>query len=178
MKNLKAQSQIVATVLLILIVVAAAVVIMSFVLPFVNKQLDKGKCFEVVDKLEIVNNAKYTCQDLTDPDNRKVSVQIHIGPVSDLVSGFIIEFGGAASKTYEITKKTDNGIAHVMNYNGQEFGEALKFPGNNEERTYVFEYDLNNLGAINSIDVYAKLADGQICASSDSVKKVPFCKVG
>jgi len=169
-KSKSAQSQIVASVLLILIAIATVVIIMNFVIPFVRNQLSGADCLDVTGKVSIQNNPKYTCITI---DNR-VSVQVHVGDVDESISGFMIELGGASSKSFEIRAEEMGAIDGIFMYPGEDDEEALELPGKNEERTYVIAHEL---GYIDFVKVYPILLNDKTCDSSDIVNNIGQCKV-
>lgn len=163
-KNKNAQSNVVESVLLILIVIAAIVIIMVFVINFVNKQLAGGSCFDVSDKIEVRNSAKYTCYN---PTGDNMLVKIWVGDVKDKIKGYSIELGGASSKTYKIENKQPT--SGVKLYNGSEI---LWIPGRGEEQTY----NISNIDTKpDFVKVYPILKDDKICdaISQISVNECP-----
>jgi flagellin-like protein len=162
MKNIKSQSGIIAAVLLILIVIVSALVVMSFVVPFVKKQLEGTGCLDVAGGIEIANNLQYTCYN---PDSSVLSVQIHYGDVANLTNGFHISVGGGGTSS---TIKIPEDDTKFEMYNGA----PTSLPGNNEERTY-------NLSGISSlpeaITVYPILSNGDVCDLSDSITSITTC---
>jgi flagellin-like protein len=162
MRMKKAQSEVIATVLLILIVLITGGIIMSFVVPFVQRQLEGTGCFDVISKVEISRDDRYTCY-----KDGEISVQIHIGDVEKELGGFVIELGGAASRSYEISDGLT--IEGVKMFGGEK---VLSLPGQNEERTYL----LTSSDIPDSVSVYPKLASGQTCERSDFLSQVNVCK--
>jgi len=158
----RSQSQIITTILLILIGVIAAGIIMSFIIPFIKDKLQGGDCLDVVNKIEI--SSGYTCYNTTD-DLNYTHVQVHIGEIKDLISGFAIELGGPSSKTFRITNDSHSSIEM---YGGGEFD----LPGDNEERTYVITQSRDKP---ESISVYSILKNGKACPSSDSIVDIEVC---
>ena len=152
----KAQSQIVTAVLLILIVIALAVVVLNFSMNFVKDKLSGTGCFEAVDKVTFTNSNDYTCYKA--PDLR---LQVHIGDINESISGFLIETGGANTKSIEIKegKQADDDIKMYEPVDGDT---KLHIPGKNEERTY--EFPNNNP---ETVKIYPILTDGQVCEASD-----------
>ena len=164
----KAQSQIVTAVLLILIVIALAVVVLNFSMNFVKDKLSGTGCFEAVDKVTFTNHNKYTCY--KDPDLR---LQVHIGDIEESISGFLIETGGATTKSIEIKegKAEDTEVVVMFNPPEDENDGDLHIPGKNEERTYIFVK--NNP---ETVKIYPILTDGQVCEASDILEKIILCK--
>ncbi len=163
MINKRGQSQIVSTVLLILLVVTAVVLIFSFVIPFVKEKLSSGDCLEVAGKVEI--STGYTCYNDIDG---KMQVQVHIAEIEDITEGFNIELGGASTKAVKIIEGKNGASDEVEMCDGTI---TLNLPGNNEERTYIF----NNTEKPNAIRVYPILTGGKSCGVSDSITVIDNC---
>ena len=161
----KAQSQIVTAVLLILIVIALAVVVLNFSMNFVKDKLSGTGCFEAVDKVTFTNHNKYTCYKA--PNLR---LQVHIGDINESISGFLIETGGANTKSIEI-KEGNNADTDVQMYKPADGDTKLHIPGKNEEKTYKF---LDNNPE--TVKIYPILTDGQVCEASDILEKIILCK--
>jgi len=155
----RSQSQIVSTVLLILIVITAIVLIFSFVIPFVKDKLSEGDCLDVAGKVEI--STGYTCH-----NGSAMQVQVYIADIEEIIEGFSIELGGPSSKTIKIEES--NGISGVKMCNQSA---VIYLPGNNEERTYVFE----NVNKPTLVRVYPILKGGKVCSSSDTTTTIDDC---
>lgn len=154
----RAQSQIVSTVILILITIVAAGLIIGFIIPFVKDKLSGGDCLDIINQVEI--SSGYTCYDDSGVDNY-TQVQIHIGPVRNLIDGFIVELGGASSKSFKIL---ENDNSDVSMYNNENFS----LPNDAEERTYI----LNIFSKPDYIKVYPVLRGDKYCGEADSVLSI------
>jgi len=172
MDNKKSQSQIVSTVLLLLIVMAAITIIMGFVIPFVNQEIKKGDCIDVVREAYIVNDLRYTCYEDDVPGNENVSVQVHIGDIENKIEGFIITLGGASGTSYDIKEGTID--PKLKMYSDVGYGEALTLPRKSEERTYVI--DTSTLPKPDNIGLYLTLTNGYTCDASDIFESVEKCE--
>lgn len=161
----RSQSQIIATVLLIMIVIASAVILMNFAVPFVKKQLAGSGCFDAIRSVSISDNKKYTCYDTS---TKEMRVQAHIGDSNENINGFLIELGGAASKSIKITN--DSLYENVRMYDST-YNKKLELPGKNEDRTYVIKSE-----AVESVKIYPILKEGSSCGVSDSLEKVDVCR--
>jgi len=166
-KSKRSQGGIISAVLLILIVIAAAGIVIIFVIPFVKDKLSSGDCLDVVGKVEI-SSSDYTCYD---SGNTEMEVQVGIGAVRDLISGFSVELGGASSKTFKIINST-TGITDVTMYSGGVPVVPIELPGNNEQRTYIFD---NILSKPDFIKVYPILENGKACDASGVVSVIDNC---
>ena len=170
----KAQSQIVTAVLLILIVIALAVVVLNFSMNFVKDKLSGTGCFEAVDKVTFTNSNKYTCfndsDGSVDGTEDHLLLQVHIGDINESISGFLIETGGASTKSIEI-KEGKPADTDVEMYEPADGDTKLHIPGKNEEKTYKF---LDNNPE--TVKIYPILTDGQVCEASDILEKIILCK--
>jgi FlaG/FlaF family flagellin (archaellin) len=109
LKRKKGLSNVVSTMILIALAVATVGIVASYVISFVNKNLeDSGDCFEALDKIQI--NNEYTClwdNSLYDPRVRFTAVAVEI-EISDLeVDKLLISLSGEGeSKTLELINGT------------------------------------------------------------------------
>jgi hypothetical protein len=162
----KGQSMIISSVLLILLVVIVTFIIIGFVVPFVKNQLSGTDCFAAVDKVKIINSAKYSCYNSS--KGGEMNVQIRISD-DDIISGFSIELGGASTNSYEIKDGTSDSDVKMF---GGNYDDLLEIPGKNEERTYV----INSSVIPESVRVYPRLEDGRSCESAQEVNKIISCE--
>ncbi len=158
--NRKAQSQIISTVILILLVLATATIIFSFVLPFVRDKLSSGNCLDVIGKLEIDHNPKYTCYGIdSSEDVTNLSLKVQIGDIRDLIEGFNIKLGGAEGKTIKI--KNGTAITGVSMYSDSE----IELPEDNGEKIYIIQISEKP----DDIKIYSVLQGGKTCPVEDSI---------
>ena len=172
----KAQSQIVTAVLLILIVIALAVLILNFSTTFVKEKLSGTGCFDAVGQVEFTNSNKYTCFDSkgdTIGANDELLLQVHLGDINESVVGFLLETGGANTRSVEI-RAGDTGTDNIYMF-GKVDTDPLEIPGRNEERTYVIL--VGDAGVPESVKIYPILNDEQVCEASDAIQRVSLCKI-
>ncbi|HLC56272.1 MAG TPA: hypothetical protein VJJ23_03495 [Candidatus Nanoarchaeia archaeon] len=133
-KYKRAVSSVIASVLLILITIAATSVLAFIIIPFVRNSLNEGtNCFQVIDKIEIINEA--SCYTLS-PETSKVKVKA--GNINLEGIYLVIEKDGD-EVSYEIT---NNSIVNDINNR-----EALKLPtSGGGERTYNFNFRSSKAG--------------------------------
>ncbi|MEK6872484.1 MAG: hypothetical protein AABW90_00550 [Nanoarchaeota archaeon] len=165
------QSEIMGTVILILIVVSISIILLTFAVPFVKERLAGTDCFNVINQVSF-SDSKYTCFDNkndVDATNDEINLQVHFGELNESLEGFLIELGGAASKSIEIKEGNINDDGIWM-YNSVDT-DPLKLPGKNEERTYVI---LNEYPEY--VRIYPILTGGKTCDVSDIIDKLPLCK--
>ncbi|MBS3079720.1 hypothetical protein J4218_06370 [Candidatus Pacearchaeota archaeon] len=161
----RSQSEVVSTVLMILIGIVAVMIIAAFIISFVKGQIDKSKCFDVTDIIEVKNNPTYSCYNST---GKYMLVQVHFAEANALLEGFSLEIGGADTVTYKILNNTAIGV--VKMYNGTL--TTLTLPGDNSERTY-------NVSGINtkpdSVKIYPILKGGKTCSSPSILNTINTC---
>ena len=163
----KAQSQIISTVILILIVISLAIIILNFAVPFVKDRLAGTSCLDVVGQVTFSNSPTYTCFNKnSDPD--EIRLQVHIGDIDDILKGFLIELGGASTRSIQII---NGSIVNNVKMFGLSYTDPLELPGRNEERTYVIKGEFPE-----TINIYPLLKDGNVCGVSDSIDRLDSCR--
>ncbi len=173
----KSQSELITTILLILLAVSIIVIVSAFLMPFIKNQISKSDCFSVIDKIGIRNNPSYTCYDTS---VSKLRVQIYMEDIQNKISSFIIEAGGAETKSVEVINNTAQDSTLCMYDKSQPNSCApaprkIEFPLKNEERTYV----ISGLTAKpDVIRAYLKMKTGETCDASDILIEVPDCLLG
>lgn len=165
--NKKSQSQIITAVLLILIVIGLAVIILNFSTNFVKDKLDSTGCFDIVDKVNFIESNKYTCY-----RNGEMLLKVHLGDIENSTTGFLIEIGGASTKSIKIT----NGaiISGVKMYSAEVNNDPaiLVLPKKNEERTYIITVS----DTPESVKINPIINDEQVCEASDILESIVLCK--
>ncbi len=170
-KSKRSQSEIMGTVILILIVVSIAVILFTFAVPFVKERLAGTGCFDIINQVSF-SDSKYTCfnnKNDVDASNDEINLQVHFRELNESLEGFLIELGGATSKSIEIKKGSS--FNNVKMYNGN-YNELLELPGKNEERTYTFLQ-----GYPEYVRIYPILKGGKTCDVSDVIDKLTLCKI-
>ena len=147
-KNKRAVSSVIASVLLILITIAATSVLAFIIIPFVRNSLNEGtNCFQVIDKIEIINEA--SCYSLSNDDSKG---KVKVGNINLEAIYLVIEKDGDEI-SYEIT---NNSIINDINDGG-----VLKLPtSGGGERTYNFNFKTSKAGV-------GIIVDGKRCGVSD-----------
>lgn len=164
----KGQSQVVTSVLLILIVIALAVIVLNFSTSFVNDKLSETGCFDVIqgDGVRFVDNKKYTC--FKEGEIDEIFLQVSVGDVNDSLSGFLIELGGASTRSIEIK---DGEIIEGVRMSEGAYGDPVSLPpSRNSARTYVIQGSFPDI-----VKIYPILNDDQVCEASDSIDSLPLC---
>lgn len=170
MKNFKkrGQSEVISTVLMILIAIAAVTVIAGFVINFVQNQIEKSKCVEVINPpaIEIKNNPLYTCYEKS-PSNT-LRVQIHSSTSKEILEGFSLEVGGADTITFKIKNNTE--VDNVKMNTGET---KINLPSENSERTYKFS---GIPIKPDTIRLYPIIKEDRICEAISIVNTIEECK--
>lgn len=167
-----AQSEVISTILLILLVIASIAVIMGFVIPLVKDQLKKNECFDYSGKIEIINNEKYTCYNMS---AKNLSIQIHFGDIDEESTNPIkgikmIVNSEGKSENFEIIPPNSNPNERVYMYSGG----ILEIPKKNSERAYNI---ININSRPNSTAVYFILNDGRECSDAAyTADYISLCK--
>ncbi|MBU1136531.1 MAG: hypothetical protein KJ559_03410 [Nanoarchaeota archaeon] len=131
MKNCRAVSGVVVSVLLIVISVAAVGMIASFIIPMIKSNLEEGAtCFELLDYVSVVNS-EYTCYSSED-----TRVMIERGMKNYSISEIDIRlvFGGK-SKTIKLEEGMDGTSQGVKMFDGSTI---ISLPGFGGAETYIF----------------------------------------
>lgn len=172
-KDNKAQSEIMGTVILILIVISISVILFTFAIPFVQERLAGTSCFDVINQVSF-SDSKYTCFDDNVASDDEINLQVHFGELNESLEGFLIELGGATSRSFEIKEgKTFDDIkmfGKKKTGEDYEYGDPLELPGKNEERTYVISKDYPEY-----VRIYPILTGGKTCDVSDIIDRLPKC---
>ena len=165
-KSNTSQSMIISTVLLILLVIVASMVIFSFVIPFVKDRLASGNCIDVVNKVSIEEDIRYTCYDDT---NKNVSVKIRIGDVRELIEGFRVVIDSTNSESVDI--KNETSAIGISMYNGTDYTLNLSLPSNNGAITYKIPHSTQP----ESVSVHPILKGGSTCDSTQDKVIIDEC---
>ena len=164
-KNNKAQSELITTVLLILISIAAVVLVSTFVLNMVRQNLQGTDCFKTSGQLSIDLTSKYTYYN---PVLDEVSVTIDRGEKDFNLTGLSISVGSAAvSKSYVVRYSgSDAGISAYG-------GATLTLPGLSETRTYIINVASANLGTITNVKIAPIIYPNKLCQEGVDEQTIP-----
>ena len=162
MKNKKAVSGIVATVIMIALVMAVAGVVWVVVTNLVSEQLeDVGSCLDVIGKVSL--EQRYTCYNSS---SKITQFSITIGDIN--VSKVVVAISGAgATKSYEIAREPTT-IPGLTDYYGNS---EIKLPNKNEGLTYrSSDFDSKP----DSIKLYPVVNKKQ-CDATDTITELSSC---
>jgi flagellin-like protein len=170
MRNKRAISAVVATVLLILLTIVAITVLASLVVPFVKDNLSGGECIKYKDYFsfeEKIEGKNYNCFDSpwqgltikTKPDVNNSK--------NDLGGFFITLIGDDRSQTYRVYQNGSGFSERVL-------GESkFYYPKPGETITYVF----NTGFQYNTAIISPMLQSDKVCDKDDEIKIIS-CESG
>lgn len=180
MKNKKALSTVVSTVLIILLVIVAVTIVWASVKNFIKDQTEKTKCFDVEASDKVKINDYYTCYQDVEPDGDidTVTFSIELGDVE--IDGLVVSilFGGGtaggSTKTYTITNTLQT-ISGLEPYPAGGPTTSVSLPDKNSGKTYVASgFGNGDYEYIDWIKI-APIVDGNQCGPSDQSYEVPDC---
>jgi flagellin-like protein len=157
MLDKKSQSEVITTVLLILVAIIAVMIISGFVINFINNQLKSSDCLEVQNKIAIKSSLQYTCHNIT---GNYTLVQIEIGDIKNITSGFQINLDVSGSTTSTNVPSTNGTISLLSG------GNARMPQGIGGVETYKI---VNTKGIPDTIRVIPILSDGRACTQVATV---------
>jgi len=168
MKNKKALSSVIATVLLILLVTAAIAIVWVFVNNIVNKNTKSTEsCFDIESSGTVTINPYYTCYNAT---SGEVQFSISIGD-AEIDSLIIAITAEGTSKSFTLTNNSAN-FTNLKPYKGI-YGANVKLPGKNEGLTYVAN-GFSGSDKIDSIKISPVVGSEQ-CPAVDSTSQIDNC---
>jgi hypothetical protein len=170
MKNKKALSGVIATVLLILLVTASIAIVWVFVNNIVTKNTESTQsCFDVESSGTVTINSYYTCYNTTEEE---VQFSISIGD-AEIDSLIILITAEGISKSFTLTNENAN-FTNLKPYKGA-YGDYVKLPGKNEGLTYVAK-GFDGVDKIDSIKI-SPIIDENQCSASDTTSQVDSCSL-
>jgi hypothetical protein len=171
-KNKKALSTVIATVLIILLVLVSVAIVWKFIQNIVNpEKLDKAQsCFDATSSGKVTINDYYTCYNQTS-NEVQFSIDIKDVTIDSLVVSILV---GGNSKSFTLTNN-DTIVPNLRPYKGSS-GTTVKLPGKNEGKTYVAEGFEAGAGKVDWIKIAPVIA-GQQCDASDETYQVDYCSL-
>lgn len=170
LKNKKAVSTVIATVLLILLVTASMAIVWTLVNNFVREKTE-NKCSNVQLPNEVTIEDSYTCYNITS-NGEEVQFSINIGDV-DIDSLVISILIGGNSKSFTLTND-NTAYQDIRPYQGN-YGDPVKLPGKNEGRTYIAN-GFSETGEVESIEI-APIISARQCDATDEIYQVENCSM-
>jgi len=178
LKNKKALSTVVATVVIIMLTVAAVAIVWTFVKGMVDRNKNQVEsCFNVEAGEKVSLEGLYTCyEDTNNPDDgdfEQVQVSLNIADVE--VEAVVISImAGGSTKTVTLTN-TDTAYEDVAYFNGPGgFNYPLSLPDKKSGRTYVIAGFAEGLDKVDWIKI-APIVNGNQCGVTDQINDVANC---
>ena len=172
MKNKKAVSGVITTVLLIALSLVAIGVVWGVVNSLISEKTDNVEaCIGNFDKVEL--NGRYICYNTS---AEELQVSINIGDIKSVNKVIIYVEGDGSTSSFELTD-TDTAYTNVKNYPAGSYGDAnVKLPGKNSGKTYVVNTTalLGSGISPDSIKILPFIG-GQECQASDVVNEIISC---
>ncbi len=163
MKNKKALSQVVSTVLLIALAIALIAGIWGTIQSFVEERLEKTEsCYGIFEKIKI--NGEYTCYNSSD-NILQISISRGEIEIDSLLVGISME---TSSKTFTLTNQNIT-IEGVTNYPNNSTG--VKLPSKEGGKTY-YVYGIDSFPK--KIELAPKINQNQ-CDVADSTSQINYC---
>ena len=170
MRNKKALSSVIATVLLILLVTVSIAIVWAFVNNIINKNTKSTEsCFDIESSGTVTINPYYTCYNST---SGEVQFSISIGD-AEIDSLIIAITAEGTSKSFTLTNEYTNDT-NLKPYKGS-YGANVKLPGKNEGLTYVAS-GFDGSDKIDSIKI-APVIDEEQCSAVDTTSQVDSCSL-
>jgi hypothetical protein len=171
-KNKKALSTVIATVLLILLVLVATTIVWTFVRNMVTERTQGTQsCFEAQSSGKVAIEDSYTCYNHS---FNEVQFSINIGDIiiDSLLISILVD---GNSKSFILTNN-DTVVQNLKPYKGN-YGTSVKLPGKNEGKTYVADFSSQltpGAGKVDSIKI-APMVEGKQCDASDETYEIDYC---
>lgn len=168
-KNKKALSMIVSTLILTLLVVSAAAIIWGVVGNMVDDKIEGSEsCFNIFGKISI--NEEYTCYY---SNTGIVQFSLEIGDI-DVDAVMISIQSESSSRIIEITN-TAASIPFLANYNSADFeSDLISLPPKNGGNTYAY-YEAGIFTTAPSSIKIAPIIGNKVCALSDTLEPIQNC---
>lgn len=164
-KNRKALSPIIATVLLILLSIAGISIIAGVLIPFVKEKMQEAKecsqIIEVEDALKIDTENGFACY-YDDGGVKKAKITIHRGNI-ELYGIRVALIGEGDSKVVDIIDGEENLGIEML-----DGGEAV-LPGKGGEKTYIIDTSMTTLK--NAI-IAPMMSSKNLCKETDNIELV------
>ncbi len=167
MKNKKALSAVVATVVIILLTMAAITIVWTFVKKVINENQNQvDSCFNVETGEKVTLNELYTCYT---EDSVQVSLNIADVEVDAVVISIMV---GGNSKVVTLTN-VERTYDDIKYYDNEE-ETHLTLPGKNEGKTYIVS---GFSGTINNVDWIriAPVVNTHQCGITSQINDIPNC---
>lgn len=150
-------SPVIAVVLLLLITIIAAGIIVTFVVPFVNDNLESsGECFDVLGDLSF-DETPFNCFNST---NSRTGFSVRVD--NDAIIGFRVSLQATgSSNAVDIENGTENSEIRMLT--DIDFNQPLQVPERGGVRTYV------SMGIFDKAEIFPILKGGGKCELADEI---------
>jgi len=168
-KNKKALSTIIATVILILLTIAATIIIWTTIQGTIEDNISSGEACnaEIFDKITI--NSRYTCYNET---SGLFQFSISLGEIE--IDSLLISIGTEGfSNSFEMSNE-ELAIPYITNYTGG-LGN-INLPAKNSGKTYYFNITASELSGEPVSIIIAPIIDGISCQKTDSLFQIDSCE--
>jgi flagellin-like protein len=170
MKNKKAVSPVITTILLILIAIAAVGILAAYVLPGVDIE-PQAECFKAIDQIEIDTASKQTCW-YNEGGDIILNISVKRGSEPLGIERFIITvFGEGKSETFDLGDGENMANAAMIN---QPYNTPLEIPKRRELRTYRLKTSQFTT-EITSAEI-APVVEGNIFCNAANRKNIESCQ--
>lgn len=184
MKNKKALSTVVSTLLIILLVVVSVAIVWTTVRNFIHNQTEKTKCFDVETGDKVMINDYYTCYRDIGNDGDIDEVQFSIELTDANIDGLVVSmlFGGPSggeSRSFIIPKIADFVVENPTTiypypYNPGNPTVRISLPDKNSAKTYVAVGFANGYQYMDWIKI-APIVETNQCGMSDQIYEIQEC---
>lgn len=173
-KNKKALSTVIATVLMILLVMVATAIVWEFVVNIAKNQTEGVQsCFAATSSGKVAINDYYTCYNITSGEVQ-FSIDVKDVDIDSLVISILV---GGNSKSFTLTNNYTV-IPNLKPYKGNP-GDAVKLPGKNEGDTYVADFSSEFAQGVTKVDYIriAPIVGEKQCEQSDETNQIDSCSL-
>ena len=158
MKNKKAISAVVSTVLLLLITIIAVSVLAAFIIPMIRNNLEGTGCIDILGKVNI-DKSSYACYD---SDGVKLTIKVGDLELEEIVVAIYNDEQGS-STSYQLVKGEVEGVEMLSGVDVSE----IQIPGKLTKKTYVFTNEVFTTGTTKA-SVAGVVAE-KICQESEEI---------
>ena len=165
LKNSKAQSEVITTVLLILIGITAVILVSGFVINLVRNNLKGTDCFQTTGQLSINTDGGYSYFN----SNGNLSVSIERGSKAFNLTGINIIYG-TGSSTKKVYVRNGAGSSEEVYYilpNGTIVHNATELPDSSETKTYIIDTTSSGMSSVNTVLIEVVIDKDVSCGKTD-----------
>ena len=162
MKQKRAQTEVITTVLLILVGIAAVVILSAFVVNLVKDNLKGTDCFQVVGQMTVKTDSSYF-----NSTSNAIVVVIERGSKDFNLTGISLVVGNS-DQTKKIRIVAGNNIQnYILNSSFNPFVGNVTLPQSGESSIYRINVSSFNFNSINRVSVSPIINNNLECDKSD-----------